>query len=47
MLRGLYWANVNSGLNGTSCTIITGYLGIKDAVVLLQQLLKFEAGLIW
>ena len=42
-LRGLYWANVYSSLNGTSRTIITGYLGIKYAVVLLQQLLKFEA----
>ena len=35
-LRLLYWANVYSSLNG-----------VKDAVVLLQQLLKFEAGLIW
>ena len=46
-LRGLYWANVYSSLNGTSCTVVTGYLGVKDAIVLLQQLLKFEAGLIW
>ena len=46
-LRTLYWANVYSSLKGTSCTIITSYLGIKYAVVLVQQLLEFEAELIW
>lgn len=34
-MRGLHWANVYSSLDGTSCTVITGYLGIKDLVVLL------------
>ena len=46
-LRGLYWANVYSSLNGVSRTVITGYVGIKDGVVLLQQLLKLEARIIW